>query len=219
MSENQSTQEENYDFTINFADAKGFEPFVYEDRPDRSVVRPLSKDGYYETKIAEAKPKASSSKNGMLDLRLEVQDEDEVGAAVYTSVPCTGHSKTASKRPNIHSLIPVLLSTGRTMQDINERAERGDLMQASVMARALTQEGKNICYVQIKHEIQTNGKNAGKERATVKNFVPQSVYEARKARRGGIRWDKKLGNEAITGGNGVHMPEVDVSEIVPSLIG
>jgi len=218
MAEN---NQEQPNFEIDFGEAEGVEPYEPEDKPVRAVMRPLNEDGYYLGKITEATRRLSKRGNGVLSLRIELQEQDTIGTAVYTDITVTGKSDKESKRPNIYSLVPVLLSTGRTWEDIQARISGKDKMSAEALARSLTTDGKNICYVQIRHEIQTFGKNAGKERPTVANFVTKDFFTKRQDKKA-TRWPKKLGNEAVTnaGSNGtMSMPDVDMNTVVEGLLG
>lgn len=211
--------EEVVSFDVNFAEALGYEVREIE---AFAVVRPLKMDGYYQAKIVEAKPGKSAKGNGKFSLRLEIEDEDETGSALYAEVPATGASHDG-KRTNIQSLVAVLLSTGRTTEELDRRIKSGEILKSDIIAKSLTTPGKNICFVQVKHAIQTMGKNSGKERADVSNFVPRATYDSFKAKNR-IRWAKKLetGETSMSaagfGGNGMSaIPDADVSAVLDAL--
>jgi hypothetical protein len=192
---------------INFAESM-VDGKTYDGPREPQGFRTMAKDGYYRVAIEEATPGQSEAGNAVLNLVVRVLDKDEEGTRVYGTVTCSGHTSEDTPRPNIWNLLNLLLSAGRTKEQLDSLAQGGKQMELGDIATSLIQDGKNVAYAQIKHEISKQGNFAGREVSRVKTFVLQSTYEKKFNEQGldGIRWAKKLDGVAKTAGsqNGVH---------------
>lgn len=180
------------EISINFAESI-VDGKTYDGPGEPKGFRALAKDGYYKVEIEEATPATSDKNNAVLKCVVRILDEDEAGARCFANVTCSGVSNTESKRPNIYSLYNLLLSAGRTQEQLNAFATQGKSMKLKDIAKGLTQPGKNIAYAQVRHKIAEQGKMAGKEVTEVSNFVLAATYE-KQVELGRARWEKKLGD-------------------------
>lgn len=186
---------------INFAESM-VDGKTYDGPREPQGFRTMAKDGYYKVAIEEAEPSVSDAGNAVLNLVVRVLDKDEEGTRVYGTVTCSGFTSEETPRPNIWNLLNLLLSAGRTKEQLDALATGGKQMEIGDIATSLVQEGKNVAYAQIKHEISTRGNFAGREVTRVKTFVLQSTYDKKFSDQGidGIRWAKKLDGAAGSSG-------------------
>lgn len=170
----------------------GFAPEEYKGTGPTAL---LEKDGRYQNACIKCEAYQRDGKEG-LNLALRIQDSDvPAGSTVYKRIYITGED--AKGKPNALHLGRMLLSFGRTLEEIDAFGKRGSV-DTDDICRSLTnaENGKNICYTLI----QQNEGNDGVIRSEVSFFIPKKEYDDSKQSGSGFRTTPNPGRRATARG-------------------
>ena len=162
----------NAKITINFGEMKGFEAPT-GDGPAAS----LPFDGYVQANLRKFSFGVSeSSGNSVATLIFAINDEG-VSGTLYASMPVSGtyKNRAGEVRPNTDQLGNLLLSSGQTIEEIQQAISAGQSKDLGEILNVLVSQ-KAIVNLSVQAEVYQ-----GKEKTKVKGYVTPAFFQEQKS--------------------------------------